>query len=167
MGMLAGLAGSVRRNHALEHATVSVLMTRHGPSLRLIGRAVPDGFYLYSDISAETVREAADEALLWLRSGESHLAVSPLCGTNLVVVGSLSALAAVVTAGGGSRHDRWGRLPNVLSSALLATLAAQPLGRWVQQHVTTSADLSHTRIVDVRERGGGRRRALKVVTARD
>ena len=165
--MLAALAGSVRRNHALEHATVSVLMTRHGPSLRLIGRAVPDGFYLYSDLSAETVREAAGEALARLRRGESHLAVSPLCGTNLVVAGSLSSLAAVVAAGGGGLRDRWGRLPTILSSALLATLAAQPLGRWVQQHVTTSADLSRIRIVGVREQGGGRRRALKVATARD
>ena len=45
-------------------------------------------------------------------------------------------------------------------------VAAQPLGRWLQQHVTTSPDMSETRIVGVRSGGRGRARYLKLETAR-
>ena len=40
--MLNRLVGSVRRNHALEHATISILMGRLGADTRLIGRAAVD-----------------------------------------------------------------------------------------------------------------------------
>ena len=40
---------AVRRNHALEHATVAVLLARRGP-MRLAGRASGDGFFILGDI---------------------------------------------------------------------------------------------------------------------
>ena len=49
---------------------------------------------------------------------------------------------------------------------LLSTAAAQPLGRWAQQHLTTSPDVSQTRILRVRAGGHGRGRYLKVETSR-
>ena len=42
----------IRRNHALEHATISIMLTRQGP-MRVIGRAVPDGFYIYGKVATE------------------------------------------------------------------------------------------------------------------
>ena len=74
--MLKRVINAVRRNHALEHATISILLNRHGP-MRLVGRAVPDGFYIYGDIPTERLRELADEALTRLQRGEADLAVSP------------------------------------------------------------------------------------------
>ena len=85
-----------------------------------------DGFYIYSDLRANEVEEAAADALRRMKRGESHLAVSPLCGTNLAVGGTLAGLAALVAVGSG---DRWERLPNVLTAAMLAVLAGQPIGR--------------------------------------
>ncbi len=160
--MMANGVRAVRRNHALEHATVAVLLSRRGPGLRLIGRAAPDGFYIFGGLAADELADAAAEALARLQRGESDLAVSPLCGTNLAVAGLLAGLASLLVLGSG---DRWERLPSVLTSALMAVVAAQPLGRSVQRHVTTSADLRTTRITGVREGGSGRRRYLKIETA--
>lgn len=160
--MRGEIIGAVRRNHALEHATVAVLMSRRGPTLRLVGRAAPDGFYLYGNVPEAELAEAAAEALERLQRGEAQLAVTPLCGTNLAVAGTLAGLASLLAMGSG---DRWQRLPNVLLGTLLAVVAAQPLGRWVQQHLTTSPDLSGTRIVGIRRGGSGRRRSFKVETA--
>jgi len=159
--VLSRLIHSVRRNHALEHATVSVLLSRMGPNIRLVGRAASDGFYIYGNVRPEDLESAADEALERMQRGESHLAVSPLCGTNLAVGGVLSGLAALVVMGNG---DRWERLPTVLTSAMLAVLAAQPVGRLAQKYLTTSPDLDRTQIVGLREGGKGRRRYTKVET---
>ncbi len=161
--MLGRIVGSVRRNHALEHATVSVLLSRMGPNVRLVGRAVSNGFYIYGNVPQDQLESAAEEALERMQRGESHLAVSPMCGTNLAMGGTLAGLAALVTVGSG---DRWERMPNVLTAAMLAMLAAQPLGRIAQKYLTTSPDLDDTNILHVRQGGSGRRRYLKVETAR-
>ena len=161
--MLGRIVESVRRNHALEHATVSVLLSRLGPNVRLVGRAVSDGFYIYGNVRQDQLESAADEALERMQRGESHLAVSPLCGTNLAMGGTLAGLAALITVGSG---DRWERMPNVLTATMLAVLAAQPLGRLAQKYLTTSPDLDDANILSVRQGGSGRRRYLKVETAR-
>jgi len=161
--MLSKVIGSVRRNHALEHATISILMGRLGPDTRLIGRATSNGFYIYGNVPTADVEASAEQGLDRLQSGEAVLAVSPLCGTNLAVAGVLAGLASTVTAG---NRSRWERLPSVLLASMLAVLAAQPLGRLLQKYVTTSPDLSDTEIVGVRasaRRHGG---VYKVETAR-
>ena len=161
--MLSRLIGSVRRNHALEHATVAVLLSRRGPTVRLVGHAASDGFYVRGNVSRRELASAADEALDRMQRGEANLAVSPLCGTNLAVGGVLAGLAATLALGS---CDRWERLPTVLSSAMLAVLAAQPIGRLAQKYVTTSPDLGGTQIVGTRQGGTGRGRYIKVLTAR-
>src|SRR3990170_6815153 len=136
--MIKRIINAIRRNHALEHATIAVLLTRQGHHTRVLGRAAPDGFYIYGDIPTERLREFADEGLARLQRGESHLAVSPLCGTNLAVAGLLAGFASYVAVG--SRSNRLESLPGALMAAMLAVLAAQPLGRLVQKHFTTSAE---------------------------
>jgi len=153
---------SVRRNHALEHATIAVLLGKVGPSTRLIGRASTDGFYIYGNIPADKIRESADEALVRLKQGESQLAVSPLCGTNLAVAGILAGLASLVALGGRSRLER---LPNVLMAAVVAVVGAQPLGRLVQRYVTTSSDVEGLEIVAVTTAARGLAPLHKVKTA--
>lgn len=160
--MVGSVIGAVRRNHALEHATISVLVNRLGQDARLVGRATRSGFYLYGDVSADGVREATLEALERLRRGETQLAVSPMCGTNLAVAGLLAGVASLVALGNRSRLER---TPNVLLASLLAVIVAQPLGRLVQKHLTTDSDLSRTEVVGVREGGRGPGRFHKVETA--
>ncbi len=160
--MLKRVINAIRRNHALEHATISILLSRHGPHMRVIGRAAPDGFYIYGDIPTERLKEFAHEGLARLQRGESHLAVSPLCGTNLAVAGVLAGLASLFAMG--SRNRLQG-IPGAIMAAMLAVIAAQPLGRLVQKHVTTSPELDGVRIVSVEPMGRRFPRLHKVRTA--
>jgi len=142
---------AVRRNHALEHATIAVMLTRQGP-MRVVGRASRDGFFVWANVATDRLREFADEALARLQRGESQLAVSPLCGTNLVVAGVLAGAGSYAAVTMGRRPGGSGRL-NGLSGAMIAALlgvvAAQPLGRLVQKHYTTRPDLDGIEIVAV------------------
>jgi hypothetical protein len=160
---MADLIGTVRRNHGLEHATISVMLRRLGRDIRTVGRATRDGFFLYADVPAELVEECADEALRRMKAGEGHLAVSPFCGTNIAVAGALTAGASLLAIGRSARADR---LPNAMLASMLAIVIAQPLGRLLQKHITTSPDLADTEIVGVRPGGRGGARFFKVQTAR-
>jgi hypothetical protein len=156
------LINSIRRNHALEHATIAVMMTRQGP-MRVVGRAAADGFYIYGDVSTEHLREFAYEALGRLQKGESHLAVSPLCGTNLLVAGVIAGVGSYLAAGTGKK--RWDGLSNALLAAIVGVIASQPIGRLVQKHYTTSPDLEGVRIVSVERMGRRLANLHKVRTA--
>ena len=160
--MLKRVINAVRRNHALEHATISILLSRHGPYVRIVGRAATDGFYIYGDIPTEKLKEFAHEGLERLQRGESHLAVSPLCGTNLAVAGVLAGLASLFAMGG---RNRLQGIPGAIMAAMLAVIAAQPLGRLGQKHVTTSPELDSVRIVSVEPMGRRFPRLHKVRTA--
>ncbi len=137
---------AIRRNHALEHATVAVLLARRGPT-RLAGRATANGFVIIADLELEELEEAAREALRRLQAGEAALAISPLCGTTVAVGAGLSALAATLVLATGRP---WTRFPNAFTAAALAAVAGQPAGRWVQQHVTTLADHGGVEVLGVR-----------------
>lgn len=157
--MLLGWVDAIRRNHALEHATVAVLLARSGPR-RLAGRASVDGFVIVGEVDADLLEEAAREALRRLRAGQAGLAVSPLCGTNIVVTAALAALGAtlVLSVGSGSQ-----RLPNAFLAAMVGAVAGQPCGRIVQRHLTTLADHGDVEIVGTRSLFG---RMHKVETRR-
>jgi hypothetical protein len=157
-----GILASVRRNHALEHATIAILLGKVSPNTRLVGRASLDGFYIYGNVPTDKIRESAAEALARLKQGESQLAISPLCGTNLAVAGILAGLASLLALGSRSRLQR---LPNVLAAAVVAVVGAQPLGRLVQRHVTTSPDVQGLEIVTVTTAGHALAPLHKVKTA--
>jgi hypothetical protein len=144
--MIGRFLGTVRRNHALEHATVSLLIAKLGPDLRLVGRATGDGFFIYGDLPTDVLTDCVHEGLQRLKRGEAFWAVTPLCGTNLATAGILAGLSSFLTIGSGDRKDR---LPNVIMAGILAVIAAQPLGRIVQRHVTTSPDLVDTEILGI------------------
>jgi len=161
--MIGNLIGTVRRNHALEHATIAVLLRRIGHDVRMVGRATGDGYYLYADVSTDLLEESTHEALRRMQEGEGHLAVSPFCGTNLAVAGAMAGIASVVTMGSGRRGEK---LPNVILASMLAVLAAQPVGRIVQRYLTTSPDMADTEIVGIKQGGRGGARFHKVQTTR-
>ncbi|MFN8558094.1 MAG: DUF6391 domain-containing protein [Dehalococcoidia bacterium] len=156
---------AVRRNHALEHGAVMIMLARGRPApSRLVGRAAPDGFYVYGRVDTDTLTGCAHEALERFHRGERSLALTPLCGTNIAVTGVLAGLAAVVTMG---RRPSVDRLANVFAACTAAVVAAQPVGRWVQQHVTTRADLDSIEIVGVRRGLGGVVRKVQTRDRRD
>ncbi len=130
----------VRRNHALEHATLQV-MAEKNPRLRMAGYSDPNGFWLAGEADTAEIEQSVRQALDRLRGGESNLAIHPHCGTNLVTTGLLAGAAAWIGMLGAGRttRDRLERLPMVISLVTLTMMAAQPLGPYVQEHVTTSA----------------------------
>jgi hypothetical protein len=129
------LIAKIRRNHALEHATIHVL-TQHDPRRHLMGRTTASGFYVFGEVEIEEVAAAVSEALVRLQRGEHSLAVHPRCGTNLATAGVLAGLSSFVAMSGRSR-SRLAKLPQILLAATIAVIAAQPLGLALQKHVTT------------------------------
>ncbi len=152
---------ALRRNHALEHATAAILATRLKPGRRLLGRAVSGGFYVYADVPAEMVSQAAQEGLSRLKRGEHALAVSPFCGTNLVTAAVLAATAYTLLTGGNRRRVS---LPTAALASLAAMLAAQPLGRMAQRHLTTSTDVAGMEIEGVSSTRRGRYTSHRITT---
>lgn len=155
------LTRRVRQNHALEHATVTIL-TNELPGLSVSARSNTRGFMIFADLDPIIVRRAADEAMERLLAGEANLAIHPNCGTNLAVgmslalVGSLWSLTAM--------RQRT-RLATAVGSAFASFLVARPLGALAQKYLTTQPDLNDIRIVDVRSRHMLGRRVVETLTA--
>ena len=137
---------ATRQNHALEHATIAILLQRSSIHTRIAGRASPGGFHIYGNLPTPQVEEAAHEALRRLKNGERGLALSPFCGTNIAVAGVLAGLASILVMGSGNRFLN---LPRVVLAAIIAVLAAQPIGKIVQSRLTTHADLGEMVITGV------------------
>lgn len=161
--MNGNLITALRQNHALEHATVSLLTRKLGLNVRMIGRATIDGFYIYGNVPTEAIQEAATEGLARLQSGERELAISPFCGTNIVIAGIMAALACLLALGS---KDRKRRLPLAMLAATWAIIVAQPIGRATQKYLTTSSSLSEVTIKRITRRGVGTRILHKIETAR-
>ncbi|MBE0696835.1 MAG: hypothetical protein IH586_07920, partial [Anaerolineaceae bacterium] len=129
----------IRRNHALEHATLQILAEKN-PMLRMAGYSDANGFWLIGQVDTAQVREAAEEALSRLKGGENSLAIHPHCGTNLVTTGFLAGSFAWMGMPGVGRNmrERLERLPFIITLVTLAVFLAQPLGPFLQAQVTTS-----------------------------
>lgn len=139
-----------RRNHALEHATLHLLAHKYrGQSMA--GHSNPTGFFLLGDMDMEDIADAATQAMTRLKAGEHGLAVHDGCGTNLVVAALLPATFAWAPLRGAS-STRWRLLliPLALVFAVFGYLLSKPLGPWLQQYITTEADLGDMQITDIR-----------------
>lgn len=148
----------IRRNHALEHATIHVL-SRRFPKKNLIGRSDSSGFYIYGNITTAELQEAVHEALVRLHRGERRLAIHPNCGTNLVTSATLAGSASFFALLGSKDEDwrdRLDRLPLAVMATVVALIAAQPLGRLAQERLTTIADPGNLEItaIETMRRGG-------------
>ena len=139
-------AERTRRNHALEHATIALLIRERDMESPLAGNSTPGGFFIYGRVDTEEVRSAVEEALRRLSQGEEGLAVSPFCGTNLVVGAFLAALGAIAAL---DREKPSRGIPRAVFNALGGLLAAKPLGRLAQRYITTSADVARLEVTHV------------------
>jgi hypothetical protein len=140
----------VRSNHALEHATLHVLQEK-GITGRLGGISDAGGFWIYGEVSTETLLLAAQEGLKRLANGESALAVHPNCGTNLAVgalaAGGLAWMGMWGTKGKTAR--RLARLPIAVLMGIIGYQMAKPLGPMIQEQITTNADVSGMEVAQV------------------
>lgn len=142
------LVRRTRRNHGLEHATITILSGRV-KNLRMAGRSSDSGFVLLGDAPTDQIETAARDALRRMRAGEHHLAVHPNCGTNLVTTGLMTSVAAMIGLSGASRRDAWNRLPTVMILVMVALIFSQPLGLSLQKYITTDGDPADLEIVSV------------------
>jgi hypothetical protein len=154
------VVNTIRRNHALEHATMHVLSQRN-PFVSLVGRSTPSGFLIYGSVDTQDVADAATEALVRLQQGETHLAIHPRCGTNLAVTSILAGTAAFGATLGRPR-SKLDRLPLALTVATVAAILAQPLALRVQETITTLSDVGGIFVENVTRQERGKLIAHKV-----
>jgi hypothetical protein len=140
----------LRRNHALEHATLNILHEKDAKRL-LAGYSNPFGFWIFGDLSTDELTAAVADAEKRLRAGESALAISPNCGTNFAATGIVAGSAAWIataTAGSGFRR-KLDRLPLVLLLTTFLLIFTRPLGPFLQARLTTLADLENLKVTAV------------------
>ncbi len=138
-----------RRNHGLEHATITILSQRVR-GLKMAGRSDSGGFVLLGEAPTEQIEASVNEALRRMRGGEHGLAVHPNCGTNLVTTGLMTSLAAMIGLTGASRRDMWNRLPTVLLLVMVALIFSQPLGLSLQRWITTDGDPADLEVISIK-----------------
>ena len=138
----------VRQNHALEHATFTVL-ARMVPDLNASARSDEDGFIIFGDVDLGLLRRAIDEALARLQAGEAELAIHPNCGTNLAVGLSIATLGTLL---GFSSNRTSTRVTTTAASSVAGFAAARPIGEYVQRHLTTLPDLQGVRVTNISRR---------------
>ncbi len=145
-----GPASKVRRNHALEHATLQVLAEKK-ISGSMAGLSDMRGFWVFGDVDSEVLVKNVEEARERLLGGEHALAIHPNCGTNFAAAGIIGGFFAWLAMLGVDKNwrDRFDRLPNVITFATLGLIMAQPLGPWLQQMVTTDAKIGNLHPVEV------------------
>ena len=146
------LIGRIRRNHALEHATMHIL-TSSCPGSPLVGRAALGGFHIYGEVPAERVLGAAQEGLRRLSAGQKRMAVHPNCGTNLVLAGVLAGLGSflMLIRRPKSLWERLLLLPLACAAATLGIVISRPLGPVVQSRISTDPNVRRLRISGVTE----------------
>lgn len=137
-----------RQNHALEHATFTILATMD-PSLSVSARSNNNGFIIFGDVDLGLLRRALDEALARLLAGEVGLAIHPNCGTNLAVGVSMVTIGTLL--GMASSNNRT-RVATAAASSVAGWMSARPLGEYVQKHFTTLPELEGVRVTGITRR---------------
>jgi hypothetical protein len=136
----------LRRNHALEHATIAVMMERE-PGRKLNGFSTDDGFFVQGVRSISEVESAAREAMRRLQNGERRLAIHRNCGTTIVAANLLAAILFLVALVLGVLYlDLGGIVLMILGSIVLALALRVPLSLILQRFVTTDADLTNAEV---------------------
>ncbi len=149
----------IRRNHALEHATIHVLSEQHH-SFSAQGNSTPAGFHLniYGDLNEESIIGAVDEAYRRMQNGERHLAVHPNCGTVLLTTATMVAVASQLAFVFEQRRQQQKQatlmtslaaLPSAVLAGVVALIVSRPLGMALQARYTTDGNLGSLRVVRV------------------
>lgn len=161
--MLTTLVSRVRRNHALEHATIHMLSDRH-KGFSAQGNSTPHGFHLniYGEIEEADVVAAVEEAYRRLKQGEGHLGLHPNCGTVLLTTATMAVAAVQASVSIEQRRQRrrhvdqgiWlGALPLAILLSTVALIISRPVGMSVQAALTVESDLGDMRLASIRKVG--------------
>lgn len=130
---------ALRRNHALEHATINVLQENYGQRLAIAGYAETDGFFVRSNLPAWEIEAAARKALSRLKDGEKNLVIHKQCGTSLLAANLLSSLLFIALLLVTRMFNIW----LMLFALLVANLIGPYFGEFLQRHLTTLASVDN------------------------
>ncbi|MDI6604651.1 MAG: DUF6391 domain-containing protein [Thermoanaerobacteraceae bacterium] len=137
----------LRRNHALEHATINVIEETYS-IFSLSGIADENGFAIRGNVGAELVENAARVGLKRMKSGECRLAIHKRCGTTIAITNFAFSLIFLILI-----LKFWTlTILNVITAMFLANLSGPILGSFVQKYFTTSCDVKDIDIASVRYR---------------
>ena len=164
--MLFTLLQRVRRNHALEHATINLISQRH-PEAQVVGFSGPLGFTLYTSLPAKAVVPVIPQALTRIQQDEPQLRIHANCGTNIVVKAMMTTLATLIGLGHAEKRtwrDHVERLPNMVMLNVLALTLSDPIAFWMQANVTTAADVSRMEIASILSDTQGTYQRIRVHT---
>jgi len=159
--MANDLIDRIRRNHALEHATIHVLSEQH-KGFSAQGNSTPKGFNLniYGPVTEKDVVKAVEEAFQRLHAGENRLAVHPNCGTVLLTMASLATFSAITVFGLEQRRQKragfnfsvfLGALPSTVLAVTIALIVARPIGITLQDKFTVDSELADMRVTSIRK----------------
>ena len=162
--MVRHIANQVRRNHALEHATVS-LMLNEGVRGPLGGYSTPWGFFVVGSLSTEQLSRIVNSALAGLNAGHSETAVSPHCGTNMAVAGLISGVLTRLALGKRIK-GQWRRIPLVLGALAVGVLLSRPIGNMLQRRYTTLSEMNGLEVVAIDKLWPGDEPRLHRITTR-
>lgn len=157
---MTNIINRIRRNHGLEHATIHMLSAKH-KNFSAQGNSDHRGFSLnvYGDLTLEDVQTAVYEAHKRMNAGESHLAVHQNCGTVLITMGTLAAIASQLAFGFEERRQKQSQmnaavftaaLPTAVLATIVALIVGRPLGIKLQANHTVEGDLGDLQINDIR-----------------
>lgn len=135
----------LRRNHALEHATINVLEKKY-PNIKFAGYSEKTGFKIIGwQTSPELIYEAAQEGLMRLQQGEIDLAVHKNCGTSFLISNLLFAIIilGILLGIGKFSFLIW------MIFILVAIMISKPLGILTQKFLTTQTDVKSIYITDI------------------
>jgi len=144
---------AIRRNHALEHATINVLEKYTGGGLPLSGLSQKNGFIISGAQDPNLVIEAAQEGLSLLKKGECQLAIHRHCGTSIAIANFLAAVLFLIFLVQTGHFSIFA----IVIALLAANLLGPYLGEFTQKYFTTSCDVEDLEIVGIepKYRSGG------------
>jgi len=132
----------LRKNHALEHATINVLEENYNLN-KLAGYAENDGFYIIGVNNPSQVELAAREGLKRLQQGEEELVIHDRCGTTITAANLAAAIIFILILVFTGMLSLW----SMLLAVVLANFFAPTLGRFLQFKITTSSEVEEVEIV--------------------
>jgi len=135
----------LRKNHALEHATINVIEERWGKRGVLSGYARENGYYIIGPVDPETLEWASHEAWERLARGEVELAVHSRCGTSIAVASFTTALIFILLL----VFTHALNIFLVILAILLGQIFGPFLGEFTQKYFTTDPDVRNIRILGV------------------
>lgn len=146
-GQLKSIFGKkiLRRNHALEHATIAVILEKE-PNRPLSGFSTDDGFFVQGVRSLDEVETASRVALSRLKEGQKKLAIHRNCGTTIVAANLLAAVFFLAAVGLGIYLGGQWLYLLIVAGVVLAFVLRVPFSLLLQRFVTTDANLENAEV---------------------